>query len=78
MAVPGVVRRYAPLIVLHRDERLLPMSAESFVRRSTLRWSTGRSLRGTLIPEARTGIDARRLGAASPQPYLSKATRPTS
>lgn len=73
MAVPDVVVRHAPLVVLHHDEKLLPASAEGFIAKSALRWSTGRSLRGTLVDEARDRIDPGRLGAASPEPYRHDA-----
>jgi hypothetical protein len=81
-AVREVVATYAPLVVLHADDKLRPASADWFVARSELRWATGRGLDGEAVPEASGDIDAARLGAASADPYrfqryvASALTRP--
>jgi hypothetical protein len=69
VAVPPVVRRYAPLVVLHRDEKLLPSSAEKFVAESRLRWAKGRGQPRDVVPSAAGTIELARLGAASTDPY---------
>ncbi len=69
MAVPDVVEKYAPVVVLHRDEKLLPSSVDWFLERSRLRWATGRNLDGEAVPDAKADLDAARLGAASSNPY---------
>jgi Vacuolar protein sorting-associated protein 62 len=63
--VADLAARYAPLVVLHRGEKLLPASPDWFIERSQLRWATGRGLDGDPVPEAGSRIDAGRLGAAS-------------
>ena len=74
-----VAARYAPLVVLHADDKLHPSSADWFVERSSLRWGTGRGLAGTRVAE---DVDSERLGAASTDPYsrdghlASALTRP--
>lgn len=82
MAVPDFVARYAPVVVLHRREKLLPAPAEWFIERSRLRWATGRDLDGDTVPEAGDAVAAGRLGAVSRDPYrvgqypASALTRP--
>jgi len=82
LALPEVAAKYAPLVVLHGDEKLLPSSADRFVARSCLRWATGRGLDGDEVPTAPGDVDASRLGAASRDPYrmeshiASALTRP--
>lgn len=82
MAVAELAARYAPLVVLHADDKLRPSSADWFVARSALRWATGRGLDGEAVPEAGADLDASRLGAAGPHPYrhgdhvASALTRP--
>lgn len=82
MAVPEVVARYAPVVVLHRDEKLLPASVDWFIERSRLRWANGRDDDGEAVPEADGAVDSSRLGAASQNPYrygeyvASALTRP--
>jgi hypothetical protein len=71
MAVPDVVTRHAPLVVLHRDDKLRPSAPERFIARSRLRWASGRGLDGEQIPAGEKTVDARRLGAASERPYKS-------
>ncbi len=81
-AVPEVAARYAPVVVLHGDDKLRPSSADRFVARSRLRWATGRGLDGDEVPGAGGEVDASRLGAASRDPYrmdrhlASALTRP--
>jgi hypothetical protein len=82
MATDELAARYAPLVVLHDKDKLRPSSPGWFLARSSLRWATGRGLEGDDVPEARDGIDAGRLGAASSNPYrvdghpASALTRP--
>ncbi|HEX2292718.1 MAG TPA: hypothetical protein VHH55_05350 [Gaiellaceae bacterium] len=77
-----VAARYAPLVVLHGDDKLRPSSAEWFVERSRLRWATGVGLDGVPVQGAEDGVDAARLGAAGANPYshdghlASALTRP--
>jgi hypothetical protein len=77
-----VAKRYAPLVVLHGKDKLRPSSAEWFLTRSELRWATGRGLDGDAVADAKSGVDAARLGAASSKPYrqggyvASALTRP--
>jgi hypothetical protein len=74
--------KYAPLVVLHADDKLRPSSAEWFIDRSALRWATGRGLDGDAVPDAGSEIDAERLGAADMRVYrlrsylASSLTRP--
>ena len=72
MVDPDVVAKYAPLVRLHDDEKLLPSSADWFIARSRLRWATGRGLDGDAVPEASGDVDESRLGTASPGPYRYK------
>jgi hypothetical protein len=80
--IAAVAERYAPVVVLHADDKLRPSSADWFLDRSSLRWATGRGLDGDPVPEAGDEIDASRLGAASGNPYTlhghsaSALTRP--
>lgn len=82
MATDEIAQRYAPLVVLHDDDKLRPSSAEWFLDRSSLRWATGGGLGGVPVPEADSEVDTSRLGAASSDPYTfdghaaSKLTRP--
>jgi hypothetical protein len=82
MAIDEIAARYAPLVVLHDDDKLRPSSAEWFLARSSLRWATGLGLDGDDVPEADGDVDASRLGAASSNPYrfgghrASALTRP--
>lgn len=82
MAINDVARKFAPLVVLHGDDKLRPSSAEWFIGRSTLRWATGRGLDGDPVPGAERRVDPKRLGAASADPYrvgnysASALTRP--
>ena len=82
MSIADVVAKYAPLVVLHADDKLRPSSADWFLDRSTLRWATGRGLDGEDVHEADGDIDPGRLGAAGPSPYrhgefiASALTRP--
>jgi hypothetical protein len=82
MVGPEVVAKYAPLVRLHGDEKLLPSSADWFLGRSRFRWATGRGLDGDAVPEAGGNVDANRLGTASSDPYrygpyvASALTRP--
>jgi len=64
-----VAEKYAPLVVLHDEEKLLPCSADWFLTRSALRWATGKGLGGDAIPGADNGVDGTRLGAASTSPF---------
>jgi hypothetical protein len=73
------VRTFAPMLHLHPNERLLPMSAGAFLARSALRWSDGECGEVT-IAAARAGgasgaatIDASRL--AGDRPYRHAARR---
>jgi hypothetical protein len=82
MAIQDVAAKYAPLVVVHADDKLRPSSADWFLARSTLRWATGRDLDGEAVPDADAGVDAGRLGAAGSNPYrfgghaASALTRP--
>jgi hypothetical protein len=82
MTVPDIVTRLAPVVVLHRDDKLRPSSPERFVARSRLRWAVGRRLEGEEVPAGEKRVDAKRLGAASKRPYkrgeftASALTRP--
>jgi hypothetical protein len=82
MAMDEIAARYAPLVVLHGDDKLRPSSAEWFLARSSLRWATGLSLDGDEVPDAGDEVDPSRLGAASSNPYrfdghaASALTRP--
>src|SRR5215211_6543934 len=74
--------RFAPLVVLHPDEKLFPSEPGRFIGRSALRWATGRTLDGDSVEGAEPQVDGGRLGAASPEPYrhgrylTSTLTRP--
>jgi hypothetical protein len=82
VAIADTAARYAPLVVLHHEEKLLPCSTDWFLARSSLRWATGAGLGGAPVPEAGDKVDADRLGAASKNPYsfdghpASQLTRP--
>jgi hypothetical protein len=67
-AIAKLVPRYAPLVVLHRDDKLRPSSATRFVERSALLWATGRGLVGTEVPEAKPKVDPDRLGVGGDAP----------
>jgi hypothetical protein len=77
-----VAARYAPLVILHGDDKLRPSSADWFIDRSRLRWATGVGLDGVPVEGAGDDVDETRLGAASPDPYshegylASALTRP--
>ena len=82
MSITDVVAKYAPLVVLHAEDKLRPSSADWFLARSTLRWATGRNLDGEAVAEADGDVDAGRLGATGSNPYrhgahiASALTRP--
>jgi hypothetical protein len=82
MSFAELVTKYAPLVVLHADDKLRPSSADWFLARSTLRWATGRRLGGDAVPEAGAEVEAGKLGAAASNPYhrgrylASSLTRP--
>ncbi len=82
VGVPELIARYAPTVVIHRDEKLLPASADWFIERSRLRWATGRSLDGDAVPGSGDEVSAAQLGASSENPYrvgkypASALTRP--
>src|SRR5688572_12783580 len=82
MAINEIAARYAPLVVLHKDDKLRPSSAERFVDRSWLRWATGVGLDGVPVEGTQDELDDSRLGAASTNPYThdgylaSALTRP--
>jgi hypothetical protein len=82
ITIADLAASYAPLVVLHEDDKLRPSSADWFLARSALRWATGGGLDGVSVPEAHGKIDASRLGAASRDPYgfhgypASALTRP--
>jgi hypothetical protein len=63
------VRTFAPMLNLHPDERLLPMPADAFVRRSRLRWSDGECGQVTL---AREITDASRVDSGPPRLDVSR------
>ncbi len=69
MPSPAVAAKYAPLVVLHRKDKLRPSSADWFVARSALRWATGRGLDGDAVADAGRRLDMPRLGAVSSNPY---------
>ena len=77
--LPELAETYAPIVVLHADEKLRPAPVAWFLERSALRWATGRGLTGEKVSDA---VDASRLGAASAKPYehhdfaASALTRP--
>jgi hypothetical protein len=78
--LPDLAEKYAPIVVLHAEDKLRPAPADWFVERSSLCWGTGRGLAGARVGEG--DIDPSRLGAASPDPYThgrypaSALTRP--
>jgi hypothetical protein len=82
MSLDELAVRYAPLVVLHDEDKLRPSSADWFLDRSSLRWATGAGLDSVPVPEAEGEVDASRLGAASTNAYsfdghaASKLTRP--
>ena len=67
-----LVAKYAPLVVLHVEDKLRPSSADWFVARSDLRWANGLGLDGEAVPDADAKLDAARLGAAGAHPYAFK------
>jgi hypothetical protein len=69
VAIEDVAARYAPLVVLHDQDKLRPCSADWFLERSSLRWATGLGLDGDEVPDASGDVDAGRLGAGSSNPY---------
>ena len=74
--------KYAPIIVLHGDDKLRPSSAEWFIARSELRWASGRRLDGVAVRNVGDKVDPKALGAAASKPYrhegfvASALTRP--
>lgn len=64
--LPDLAEKYAPVVVLHAEDKLRPAPAAWFLERSSLRWGTGRSLAGARVAE---DVDPSRLGAASSKPY---------
>jgi hypothetical protein len=82
MSLADVATTYAPLVILHSDDKLWPSSADWFLARSSLRWATGLGLDGDAVPDAGDEVDASRLGAVSTNPYrfdghpASALTRP--
>jgi hypothetical protein len=54
---------------LHRDEKLLPSSAEKFVSESRLQWARGGKKADEVVPGPAGTIELARLGAASADPY---------
>jgi hypothetical protein len=81
-ALTATAAKYAPLVVLHDEEKLWPCAPEWFMSRSSLRWATGTGRDGAPVAGAEDAIDAARLGAASTNPYAvggflaSQLTRP--
>jgi hypothetical protein len=77
--LPKLAEKYAPVVVLHAEEKLRPAPAAWFLERCSLRWATGRGLTGEKVSDE---VDAGRLGAASSKPYThggvqaSALTRP--
>ncbi len=65
-----LAEKYAPIVVLHAEEKLRPAPAGWFVEHSSLRWGTGRGLAGSRVSEG--AVDPSRLGAASPDPYTHR------
>jgi hypothetical protein len=82
MPTQELAAKYAPLIVLHGEDKLRPASADWFLARSALRWANGRALDGDDVPEAGGEVDPDRLGAAGANVYrvgsylASSLTRP--
>jgi hypothetical protein len=77
-AAPEVVARHAPLIWLHSEERLWPMSAGTFVNRSALLWSRRPNCADTRVAEV-GDVRAGRLGSragAHGGPYTQHPTSP--
>jgi hypothetical protein len=78
--IAELAEKHAPLVVLHREDKLRPAGADWFIARSSLRWATGRSLDGDQVSDDR--VDGSRLGAGSANPYshgdhlASALTRP--
>jgi hypothetical protein len=64
-----IARKFAPLVVLHRGDKLRPSSAARFVQRSALRWATGANREGEPVPGTERRVEQGRLGAASGNPY---------
>lgn len=81
-AVPAVVERHAPLVWLHSSERFWPMTASSFVERSSLAWSRRSGCADTRVA-GRGEVRAGKLGARASAyggPYRESVTsaRPAS
>jgi hypothetical protein len=82
MAISAVAAKYAPLVILHADDKLRPAPADWFIKRTALRWATGRGLDGVAVPGAERAVVSARLGAASTNLYrydrylASALTRP--
>jgi hypothetical protein len=77
-AIPQVVARHAPLIWLHSEERLWPMSAGNFVNQSALLWSRRPDCADTRVAGA-GAVRAGKLGAqagAHGGPYTQHPTSP--
>jgi hypothetical protein len=79
--IDELAARFAPIVVLHAEDKLRPSSAQWFLDRCDLRWATGRSLGGARVRDG-DDVEAERLGAAAEQPYrheghvASALTRP--
>jgi Vacuolar protein sorting-associated protein 62 len=61
-SAPAPVQRYAPLVFLHPDDNDRPMSAESFIRNSSLRWHHDADCDDHRLA-ARGNVRQRRLGS---------------
>jgi hypothetical protein len=78
--IAELAEKHAPVVVLHRDDKLRPSGADWFIDRSSLRWATGLGLDGDSVSDG--DVDGSRLGAASTNPYshlghvASALTRP--
>jgi hypothetical protein len=68
-SLAGLAARYAPVVVLHAEDRLRPCSAEWFLERSDLRWASGRSLGGVGVADVGRTVAPSRLGASAKRPY---------
>ena len=77
-----MAEKYAPLVVLHDEEKLRPCSADWFIAHSSLRWATGAGIDGTECPMRTTGStradSAPRAGirTASTDTRRARLTRP--
>jgi hypothetical protein len=72
--LPDLAEKYAPIVVLHAEEKLRPAPVDWFLERSSLRWGTGRGLAGARVSE---NVEPSRLGAATSDPYTHSG-RPAS